>query len=97
MHRPSLLGEVHFLCLLCGAARRRLSYAKRAITEWLERTCSFIIFVHGREAPVALALRWPKAVALALSIYAVFRGIFLPIGSTLTLFYIIFLNSCCDI
>ena len=43
----ALLGEVHFLCLLCGAARRRLSYAKRAITEWLERTCSFIIFVHG--------------------------------------------------
>ena len=35
MHRPSLLGEVHFLCLLCGAARRRLSCAKRAITEWL--------------------------------------------------------------
>ena len=35
------------MCLLCGAARRRLTYAKRALTEWLERTCSFIIFVHG--------------------------------------------------
>ena len=50
---------------------------------------------HAKHA--ALVLRWPKAVALALSIYAVFRGLFLPIGSTLTLFFIIFLNSCCDI